>query len=130
MKNGIDYLVEVAGGRRSIAVLADMNELGAEWPELHHAVGAYAAKRGVDMVIAYGEKAKEIARGAAAQADGDGSRTQAHSFTDKAELVAYLESIREDSDVFFVKGSNSLNMDEVVVALQEGGRARGDGGTR
>ena len=45
------------GGRR-VAVLGDMLELGSKSPELHERIGEYAVKKGVDLIVCYGEYAK------------------------------------------------------------------------
>ncbi|MDR1272059.1 MAG: UDP-N-acetylmuramoyl-tripeptide--D-alanyl-D-alanine ligase [Clostridiales Family XIII bacterium] len=116
MKNGLAYLAEVAGGRRSIAVLADMNELGDRSPDLHSEIGRFAAGLGVDLVVTYGSKAISIADGAEQTPGG----TKAMRFTDKTGLIKYLRETRKENDVIFVKGSNSLKMYEVVRALLQG----------
>ena len=53
---------------RSIAVLGEMRELGAESAALHRQVGAHAAARGVRWLLAVGPQAEDIAAGARAAA--------------------------------------------------------------
>ena len=53
-------------GARTVAVLGEMLELGAAHEEEHVAVGRYAARCGVDVLVVVGQPAAGIARGAAA----------------------------------------------------------------
>ena len=54
--------------RRTVAVLGEMKELGAEADDAHREVGRAAAEAGVDVVVAVGESAHGIAAGAAGRA--------------------------------------------------------------
>ena len=54
MRAAIDHLVERASGRRRIAVLGEMAELGPDAPAYHREIGVHAAAAGVDFVIAVG----------------------------------------------------------------------------
>ncbi|MEG0391527.1 MAG: UDP-N-acetylmuramoyl-tripeptide--D-alanyl-D-alanine ligase, partial [Anaerovoracaceae bacterium] len=65
MKAAIDVLMATKG-RRKLAILGDMFELGKDTEGFHQEVGEYAASAGVDKVIAVGELAKSIAKGAGA----------------------------------------------------------------
>ena len=113
-KSGLDYLA-VAEGNRKIAVLADMNELGDNSFEMHKQVGEYAINSMIDILVIYGEKAKGIAAGAA---DTDGTKnTEIYTFDEKEELIRFLKSILVSGDVFYVKGSRTMKMEEVVSAL-------------
>ncbi|MDR1815609.1 MAG: UDP-N-acetylmuramoyl-tripeptide--D-alanyl-D-alanine ligase [Clostridiales Family XIII bacterium] len=107
MRSGLEYLSACPGARK-IAVLADMNELGAESERLHFETGRLAAALGVRDVYTYGDKARKIA-GGADRAD--------LWFSEKPALVARLLADVQDGDVVFVKGSRSLRMEEVVEAL-------------
>ena len=48
------------GGRRTVAVLGEMRELGASAEEEHRAVGALAHRLGIDEVVVVGEGARAI----------------------------------------------------------------------
>ncbi len=60
--------------RRTVAVLGEMKELGAEADDAHHEVGRAAAEAGVDVVVAVGVPAHGIAdgRGRGARLDRGG----------------------------------------------------------
>jgi UDP-N-acetylmuramoyl-tripeptide--D-alanyl-D-alanine ligase len=102
----LDALVAIEGKRR-IAVLGDMLELGDDTEPEHRAIGAYAVSR-ADIVIAVGAEARPIADGA-----GEG----AVALADNAAAVAWLRGRLEDGDVLLVKGSRAAMLDEVTEAL-------------
>ena len=53
-----------AKGRRKVAVVGDMKELGSSSEAFHRVVGEYFAQAGVDHLIAIGDLARFIAEGA------------------------------------------------------------------
>ncbi|MDR1496023.1 MAG: UDP-N-acetylmuramoyl-tripeptide--D-alanyl-D-alanine ligase [Clostridiales Family XIII bacterium] len=116
MRSAIDYLVSFAG-RRRIAVLAGMNELGKGGKELHRDIGRYAAEEGVDLLLAVGEKASGIAEGFAAAAP---EKDAVRRYPDNAEAIKALRVLAKDGDAILVKGSRSFRTDEIVEALMEG----------
>jgi UDP-N-acetylmuramoyl-tripeptide--D-alanyl-D-alanine ligase len=59
MRAALDHLVERAEGRRSIAVLGEMAELGPDGPAYHREIGVYASAAGVDLLVAVGQLARE-----------------------------------------------------------------------
>lgn len=118
MKAAIDILVSInkAGqnGRR-IAVLADMKELGEKAPQFHYEIGEYLARLPVDVLVTLGELADEIARGAK---DYSVNR-RIYSFHDKSELEQWLGSELKAGDSVLFKGSNSMNLGEVVEYVRQ-----------
>ncbi|MCK9825575.1 UDP-N-acetylmuramoyl-tripeptide--D-alanyl-D-alanine ligase [Nocardioides cavernae] len=65
MKAALDTLADVGArsGRRTVAVLGEMLELGPGSADAHTGVGAYAAQAGVDVLVAVGSAAAAIAAG-------------------------------------------------------------------
>lgn len=61
MKSAIEYLKNIEG-KRKIAVLGDMLELGEYSKELHEKVGLEVAKNKIDILITVGKEAENIAR--------------------------------------------------------------------
>ncbi|GAA2687979.1 UDP-N-acetylmuramoyl-tripeptide--D-alanyl-D-alanine ligase [Streptomyces aculeolatus] len=94
-------------GRRRIAVLGEMLELGEESDAEHRAVGAYAASR-ADLVLAVGEAARPIA---------DGAGTGAVALAGNGAAVDWLRGNLAAGDVVLVKGSRAAGLDEVAAAL-------------
>ena len=109
-KASIDVL-DMAIGRK-VAVLGNMGELCANEKELHHETGAYAAEKGVDVVCAIGDLAKEIANGASV--DG----TEVHWFETKADFLAEMKNIMKEGDNVLVKASHGMHFPELVEALE------------
>jgi UDP-N-acetylmuramoyl-tripeptide--D-alanyl-D-alanine ligase len=58
MRAALEHLVQVAAGRRTVAVLGEMAELGAEAPRYHEEVGSEARALGVELLIGVGELAR------------------------------------------------------------------------
>ncbi|EPD66797.1 UDP-N-acetylmuramoyl-tripeptide--D-alanyl-D-alanine ligase [Streptomyces sp. HGB0020] len=102
----LDALAAIEGKRR-IAVLGPMLELGEGSEAEHRAVGEYAACR-ADVVVVVGEAARSIAVGA-----GEGAVTLAGN--DAA--VDWLRGRVGAGDVVLVKGSRGAHLDEVAAAL-------------
>ena len=64
MRAALAQLAERAGGRRRVAVLGDMAELGADAARFHREIGELAASQGVEMLVAVGELARAYVEGA------------------------------------------------------------------
>lgn len=64
MRAAIDHLVQVAGGRTTVAVLGDMAELGPDAPRFHREVGQHARAAGVAGLLAVGPLAAGYVEGA------------------------------------------------------------------
>lgn len=102
----LDALAAIEG-RRRIAILGEMLELGDDSDAEHRAVGQYAASR-ADVVAAVGEAARPIA-------DGAGDRAVALADNDAA--VDWLRGHLAAGDVVLVKASRAAHLDEVAAAL-------------
>lgn len=113
MNAAIDVLMQTKpekGGRRA-AVLADMLELGERAPELHSAVGKYAAEEGVDLLICYGHNAAYIAKGA------EVAGLHAGCTTDKSMLCDYLKAVLREGDTVLFKGSRGMKLEETIAEI-------------
>ncbi len=111
----LDVLEEVGRGRRVLAVLGAMKELGPQSPDLHRAVGADVARRRVTALLTVGDGAEAIGEGAASSGM-DRSRI-AHVST-VAEAATRLRSMLQPGDVVLVKGSRAVEMERIVDTLQ------------
>jgi UDP-N-acetylmuramoyl-tripeptide--D-alanyl-D-alanine ligase len=98
-------------GRR-IAVLGQMNELGAESDRGHRRVGEAAAREKIDCVITVGRVAARIAE--AARERGV-ARTLTPDST--AEAAAILRSMARKGDTVLIKGSRSVKMETIIDEL-------------
>jgi UDP-N-acetylmuramoyl-tripeptide--D-alanyl-D-alanine ligase len=119
MRAALTTLAELGrAGRHTWAVLGDMLELGGTAAEEHAAIGRFAARSGVEHLVAVGEFAVQIT--SAAVAAGLPS-TRAVSVTDKADAAALVTRDVERGDVVLVKASRGLALntvaDEILAAV-------------
>lgn len=116
VRAAIDVLKERKAQRR-VAVLADMFELGDASDEYHRSVGAYAAEKGTDLLIAVGRNAVHIAEGASEKMEAD----RICHFDDPDQFMKKAHEIIRKGDAVLVKGSHGMAMDRVAVFLAETG---------
>jgi UDP-N-acetylmuramoyl-tripeptide--D-alanyl-D-alanine ligase len=116
MRAALKALAVMSEGRRSVAVLGHMAELGPDAAEQHDALGRQVVDLGIAALIAVGEQARAIATGAAIQGSSDG---ESEWVPDAAAAVARLEEMLRPGDVVLVKGSRSAAMEVVAQALVE-----------
>ena len=111
----LEFLADtpVAAGRRRLAVLGDMLELGPDEERLHREIGAKAGAI-VDGLVAVGERGRWI--GEAALATGL-TRVATARDADEAATVVERELGPQIGDVLLVKGSRGIELDRLVAAL-------------
>jgi UDP-N-acetylmuramoyl-tripeptide--D-alanyl-D-alanine ligase len=120
MRAAIDVLA--ARGSPRVLVMGDMGEVGDNGPAFHREVGAYARERGIDMLFALGDAARESCA-AFDQAGSDGRAAGAAAprschFDDVSQLVEHLlQAGFGASATVLVKGSRFMRMERVVDAL-------------
>ena len=106
-KAAIDVLAAQPAPR--VLVMGAIGELGADAPQLHAEVGAYARARGIEHALFTGADARF-----AAEAYG---QPQAF-FEQKDALAAAAQALDQAQASFLVKGSRFMQMETVVAALQ------------
>ena len=107
-KAGLNTLSNFSG--RTVALLGDMKELGADELALHKEVGAYAKDKGVDLLIAVGALSKATAEGF-----GDG----AVYFDTVEDCIAAIGDLLKEGDAVLVKASHSMHFETIVASLKE-----------
>jgi UDP-N-acetylmuramoyl-tripeptide--D-alanyl-D-alanine ligase len=108
----------MAGGRRRVAVLGDMLELGPTAVEVHRETGTRIGDR-LDVLVAVGPLSTHLLEGAAA---GGASLTH---FSDARSAAEALPGLVQGGDAVLVKGSRGVGLEAVVEALvRELGPAR------
>ena len=107
-KASLDVLKKASSGR-TIAVLADMLELGDEAPAEHYNVGKYLAEIGIDTLITIGNISENTANGAR-----ENGCERVTSFENNGEAYQYLKTIIEKDCTILVKGSRSMHTDVIV----------------
>jgi len=112
----LDDLVEAAAarGRRPVAVLGDMLELGADEERFHYECGVYAAEAGVRMLWAVGRLSQATAAGFA-DAAGEG-QTSGH--VESVHDVTKVRSGLRSGDMILFKASRSVGLEAMVSAVE------------
>jgi len=111
MNAAIDVLSELPGDGRRIAVLGDMLELGDYTRERHRETGAYLRKRGVDILVAVGANAPDLAFGA--------GEVECHVFSGRGGVAGYVTKMLRPGDIVLVKGSRAMLMDQIVDEIEK-----------
>ncbi|MBO0821983.1 MAG: UDP-N-acetylmuramoyl-tripeptide--D-alanyl-D-alanine ligase, partial [Nocardiopsaceae bacterium] len=117
MKAAIEALAHMTGeatGRRGIAVLGHMAELGDIDAASHVETGELAARAGVAVLIAVGEDARPLLDGARGVT---GWRGEAMAAGDPGAALSVLRNILRRGDVVLVKASNAARLTEVADGL-------------
>lgn len=109
VKSAIDVMKNIEGKRR-IAVLGTMRELGHKSEEAHEEIGKYAKENGIEKVLCFGDFSENIKEGY-----GEGCTV----YENKKELIKDLLNIICDGDIILVKASRSLKFEEITKALLE-----------
>ncbi len=102
MRAALEHLTAVAGGRRRVAVLGDMAELGPDADRYHAEVGEAAAGLGIEQVVAVGPRSRRYG--------GDW-------FATVEEARDALPGLLRPGDVVLVKASRSMGLEALVEAL-------------
>lgn len=110
MQAALEHLVDRAEGRRTVAVLGDMAELGPEAPRFHAEVGRAAAALGVDVLVAIGPLAQRYLEG------GVGIAEMRWAATLKEGLREVQAAVRP-GDCVLVKASRAMGLERVAQAL-------------
>ena len=104
--------------RRTVAILGDMGELGPQAEEMHREIGELVARLQIDVLIAIGRLAKEVAKGAS-QSISPQDTTLIHHFNTKADYFAQQHHLLAKGDIILVKASNSKGFSEIVDRLAD-----------
>ena len=101
-------------GKRKIAVLGDMLELGDQTAAAHREVGELAVESGAKLLVTVGERAVDIASGAKSAGLSEDAVT---SLGDSGEVAEAVKRLLLPGDVVLVKGSRAMKMELVVEGL-------------
>jgi UDP-N-acetylmuramoyl-tripeptide--D-alanyl-D-alanine ligase len=113
MKASLTTLSSIADGRRLVAALGGMLELGDHAPAAHRDVGEAAARAGFDWLLALGPQASDMAVGFAQAAPACPVAT----FSEQTALIEALLSGLGPGDAVLVKGSRGFAMETVTAAI-------------
>ena len=108
MRAALEHQARRARGRRRLAILGTMAELGPAAPELHREVGRFARELGVDEVLAVGELGRHYLD------DGPPGAWAA----DAEAAIAIARALLRPGDHVLVKASRSIGLERVADALR------------
>lgn len=103
-------------GRR-IVVCGDMLEMGSQSERIHRRVGGELARRGVDVLIGFGQFGRFMAQGFAR---GAGRTRQCFSFTadQLPRMCGQLQGVLDPGCGVLIKGSRGMRMERVLEMLK------------
>jgi UDP-N-acetylmuramoyl-tripeptide--D-alanyl-D-alanine ligase len=110
MQAALEHLQARGDGRRLVAVLGDMAELGSDAPAYHREIGHLARSLGVGVLVAVGAAARGYLEG------GAGIRIT-HWAPSAEEAAPLVEQALEPGDCVLVKGSRAVGLEAVADAL-------------
>jgi UDP-N-acetylmuramyl pentapeptide synthase len=118
---GLQMLKDIPFGKRKVAIIGDMLELGKYTSDAHVKVGQLA-KKSANLLITVGMRAEETARGAL-----EAGMKESHMFhvDDAIAAALIMKDHIKTGDVIYIKGSQGMRMENTVKALMlEPERAR------
>ena len=114
MKSALNTLMK-SEGKRKVAILGGMNELGSDSSVYHREVGIHAAMINTDILITVGIKAYDIFKGAEEKLPAE---RNIHFETKEAFYKEYRNILKE-GDTILVKASRGFEMEQIVEKLLE-----------
>ncbi len=123
MRSSLEYLASVGTGRRTVAILGDMGELGGDASRYHREVGRLVAELGIDCLVAVGDLAAGYLDGAREEG---ACGSCCYHFADRAAALAEVQDLIEPGDVILLKASRFMKLEEIgalLMALADAGTA-------
>ncbi|MEW5542754.1 cyanophycin synthetase [Streptomyces cyaneofuscatus] len=114
MAVAVAALAAMAGGRRTVAVLGEMKELGEEALDGHRQVGKLVADSGVRILVAVGGDHAEALAEAARRQNPD---LQVICSPGRDSVPGTLAGVLGAEDIVLVKGSHSVGLEATALAL-------------
>lgn len=112
MRAGIDVLAQLGQGKRRIAVLGAMLELGDASDQEHGDIGEYVASAGTDVLVCVGDHLESASK--AAFKGG----VQVYDVDDVSGATELLSTLVVPGDVVLLKGSNGSGVWQVADDLK------------
>lgn len=112
MRAAIDVLSMKPAPR--LLVLGDMGEVGERADEFHEEIGAYAAQKGIEAIVASGSAMRSAVR-----AFNQQSPEGAVWVEQREKFIEYVLQEAPKYETILVKGSNFMKLDQVVRAVNE-----------
>ncbi|WP_329367546.1 UDP-N-acetylmuramoyl-tripeptide--D-alanyl-D-alanine ligase [Streptomyces sp. NBC_00669] len=116
---GLETLVALAQGRRTIAVLGEMKELGDTAVEAHQTIGRLVAELGIHTLVTIGMSPEITALAAAARTANPALTTATADNADT--LLNALTPLLAPGDVILIKASRSVGLEHFADKLYSEG---------
>lgn len=110
---GLHMLRDIPFGKRKIAMLGDMLELGKHTIDAHEKIGR-EAKECADVLVTVGLRAKQFAKGARA---AKMNPKKISEFDDAITAAESVKDLLKAGDVIYIKGSQGMRMERAVKIL-------------
>lgn len=120
MKAAIDVLMNI-NGKRKVAVLGTMRELGDESFKAHKEVGKYAKEKGIDLLITLGEFNNAYGEGFQNEKSKQIIEETSKKFLqleDYDEVVEFLAAYLQKDDVVLFKASRAMKFENIIEKLK------------
>jgi UDP-N-acetylmuramoyl-tripeptide--D-alanyl-D-alanine ligase len=105
------HLLAETPGKRHIAILGTMKELGSRSPEFHHQVGLVVNQLGLDALLILADPAESQALASGA------NPVPSYQFTDEMAVVQWLAAEIRPGDRLLFKASRAVGLERVVDEL-------------
>lgn len=112
MKAALDLLKTVK--TRTVAILGDMFELGADFQSMHEQVGEYALQSGIDVIICVGNLSKSMYD--AAKKSG---KKEVFYFSAKEELLLQIKGLLCQNDTVLLKASHGMGFEKIISSITD-----------
>jgi len=116
--DALSRLKNKSGSAKTLALLGDMKELGEGSDALHEGVGEYAARSGVDILITFGELAKNMSGGALKGGMEESSIYHFDDLGDMNKVGQLITKLTKKGDILLVKASRSMMGERAVEYLR------------
>ena len=113
MLAALNVLGDLGKGKRKIAILGDMLEMGESGRIAHLNIGENAAQK-IDILISVGELGKFYAEGATSNM----AKENIFVTKDVDEALDVIKKIVQSDDVVLIKASNGIGLRKIVEVLQ------------
>jgi UDP-N-acetylmuramoyl-tripeptide--D-alanyl-D-alanine ligase len=98
-------------GKRKVAVLGDMLELGPKEHEFHREAGKAVARNGWDVLVTVGPRSLAMEEGAR---EGGMKREDILTFKNSEDAASRMGDFVREGDLLLVKGSRGMKMEHIV----------------
>jgi len=116
MESAIQYLTDIAGRKRRVAVVGDMLELGRHAEALHREVGRCVAELAPDCLFAVGADAQRNLADEAVKAGFPVSRVVC--FTDALGAAPAVKAFVKPGDYLLLKASRGMRLERILDELR------------